>query len=135
MRKVVFIVISIVTILIISACGSNIKPTLKGFYQTEKNVNGYFVQMAINHHDNSFILYIDNREVDSGIYKSVEDRVYRIKSDKQNFEITLNEDNAFEIFIKKINNENPILMRNISGIPTTVRTEFDDVEEYKTLIE
>ena len=111
------------------------KPSLKGFYQTEKDVNGYYVQFSINHYDNSFILYIDNREVDRGIYENIENRLYRIKSEKQNFEINLNKDNSFEIYIKKINNGNPILMKNISEIPTTISTEFDNLEDYKTLID
>ncbi|TCT15638.1 hypothetical protein EDC18_103346 [Natranaerovirga pectinivora] len=135
MRKVVFTVLLIVTILTICACASKMKPTLKGFYQTEKDVNGYYIQISINHHDNSFIQYIDNREVDRGIYENLQNNVYRIKSDKQNFEINLNEDNSFEIYILKINNENPILMKNISHTPTTFLTEFDDIEEYKTLVD
>lgn len=58
-----------------------------------------------------------------------------MKGDKQNFEITLNKDNSFEIFIKKLNNGSPIKMIKLSGTPTYFLTIFDDVDEYKTLLD
>ncbi|QGU94444.1 hypothetical protein GOM49_04405 [Clostridium bovifaecis] len=61
--------------------------------------------------------------------------IYRMKGDKQNFEITLNNDNSFEIIIKKLNGGNPIQMKNIDDTPTTFPPIFGDVDKYKTLLD
>lgn len=58
-----------------------------------------------------------------------------MKSDKQHFEIALNDDNSFAIYVKKLNDGNPIQMKNVSDIPTVFLTKFDDVDEYKALLE
>lgn len=134
MRKIILKGLSLAIILILGGCSSNIKPTLKGFYQSE-NVNGYFVQMSIRQDDSSFVEYISNREVDSGTYEKAENNIYRMKGDKQNFEITLNNDNSFEIIIKKLNGGNPIQMKNIDDTPTTFPPIFGDVDKYKTLLD
>lgn len=128
-RKVIFIVIS-VTIIFISGCVST-DPTLKGFYQSAR-VSNYHIQLSID--DDSFVEYIDNREVDSGIYEKIEDRIYELKSSKQNFQIILDDDNSFDIIIEKLNDGKPILMKKLGNIPTTFSTEFDDVEEYRALL-
>ncbi|MCY6485461.1 hypothetical protein OW763_14095 [Clostridium aestuarii] len=135
MKKIIITVLLLAIIVILGVCTSKTKPIFKGFYQNEKDVNGYFVQISIRQDDSSFIEYIDNREVDRGTYEKAENNVYKMKSDKQNFEITLNDDNSFEIFIKKINARDPIQMKNISRTPTTFSTIFDDVDEYKTLLD
>ncbi|AOT72214.1 hypothetical protein [Geosporobacter ferrireducens] len=132
MRKIMLTVLSLGIILILGGCA---KPTLKGLYQTEKDVNGYFVQISILQKDNSFVEYIDNREVDRGSYEKLDDNVYKMKSDKQNFKITLNNDNSFEIIINKLNDGNQIKMKNISATPTVFPAIFDDADEYKTLLE
>jgi len=132
MRKIILTALSLAIILILGGCT---QPVLKGFYQTEKDVNGYFVQISIQKDENSFIEYIDNREVDRGTYEKTESNVYKMTSDKQNFEITLNNDNSFEIIVNKLNDGNPIKMLNIGNVPVTFPSIFDDVDEYKTLLD
>ncbi len=130
-RKVILTAFSLIFILILGGCTSP-TPTIKGFYQSDR-VNNYHVQISID--DNSFIEYIDNREVDTGTYEKLEDRVFNLKSHKQDFEITLNDDNTFEITIKKLNDGQPILMKKLGSVPTTFSTVFDDVDEYKALLD
>lgn len=134
MKKLTVIVLSIVIILI-SWGYLSIRPTLKGFYQSE--VNGYHIQVLICEEDNSFVEWIDNREVDRGTYKKSENNSYRIKSNKQSFEITLNDDNSFDIVVDKLNDGKPINMKNIStdDIPISFWDKFDDVDEYKALLD
>ena len=131
MRKVILTIFSLIFILILGGCASP-TPTLKGFYQSDR-INNYHVQISID--DNSFVEYIDNREVDRGIHEKLEERVYKLKSDKQDFQFALNDDNTFEITIKKLNDGEPILMKKIGSVPTTFSTVFDDVDEYKALLD
>lgn len=135
MRKKVLSLLTLAIILMLYGCMSNSKPILKGFYQTEKDVNGYFIQISIHQDDNSFVEYIDNIEVDRGTYEKTENNTYIMKSDKQNFEIKLKDDNSFEIVIKKLNNGNPIQMNYIDDIPMTFPQIFNDVDEYKALLD
>lgn len=121
-------------VLIFGGCSSNTEPTLKGTYQSEREGIGYVVQIAIQPDGSSFVEYIDNREVDRGTYEKTKNNVYKIKSDKQNFEITLNAEDSFEIIIDKLNNGNPIKLKKISDTPTYSSTKFDDVDKYKTLL-
>jgi len=60
--------------------------------------------------------------------------IYRIKSDNQNFEITLDVKDSFEKVIDKINNGKPIELKNISDTPVYSTTKYDDVGEYKALL-
>ena len=133
MKKTNFIVLLIVIALVIWGFVS-ISPNLKGFYQSE--VNGYHIQMLIREEDNSFVKWIDNRVVDRGIYEKVDTNSYRIKSNKQNFEIILNGDNSFEIVINKLNDERPIIMKNITTDDHKVSFgNWDDVDEYESLLD
>ncbi|MBZ9637731.1 hypothetical protein [Clostridium sp. FP1] len=134
MKKKIFTMLSLIIILLLVGCTSTIKPTLKGSYQTEKDVNGYVAVISVHQNDSIFVEYIDNREVDRGTYEKKENNAYKMKSDKQNFEIILNAENSFEIIIKKLNNGKPIQMKNISATPTDFSTKFGDVDEYKALL-
>ncbi|NLK43213.1 MAG: hypothetical protein GX300_02335 [Tissierellia bacterium] len=110
------------------------KPTIKGFYQGE--ANGYFVQILIRKDEGIFVEWIDNREVDRGTFKKINDKSYSFESDRQSFQIELNKDNSFEIFINNINGINPIIMKKVSSEDTWIEFgEFDDVEEYKGLLD
>ncbi|WP_226036576.1 hypothetical protein [Aquibacillus saliphilus] len=132
MKKILF-TLSLIVSLILGGCASNIQPNLKGTYQSNV-VNGYVVQVAFQTDDNSFVEYIDNREVDKGTYEKKQKNVYKLESNKQNFEITLNNENSFEILIDKLNNGKPIKVKNIDDIPIYSSTKFDDVNEYKALL-
>lgn len=134
MRKIILTILSLAIILMFVICTSKTKPTLQGFYQSER-VNGYYAQISIQQDNNSFVEFIENREVNKGTYEQIENNTYKMKGDKQNFEITLNDDNSFEIIIKKLNNGKPIKMTKHGNLPTYFFTEFDDVAEYRTLLD
>ncbi|MHA6252943.1 hypothetical protein [Oceanobacillus sp. CAU 1775] len=134
MRKFIFTFLCLVIISLLIGCSSHSKPELKGFYQSENDVNGYFIQISIQQDDNSFIEYIDNREVDRGTYKKAEESKYIMESKKQNFEINLSSENTFEVIVNKLNDGQPIKMLNIGDIPTGFSTTFDDVEDYEALL-
>jgi hypothetical protein len=135
LKKNIFAMLSLIIILLLGGCTSTINPTLKGSYQTEKDVNGYFIEISIQQQESSFVEYIDNREIDRGTYEKNENNVYKIKSDKQNFQVTLSAKNSFEIIIKKLNTGKPIQLKNVSVTPTYFSTIFDDVDKYKSLLD
>ena len=130
----VFIILAVLLVaLLLGGCSSDSVPPLGGGYQSE-SVQGYIVQMAVQSDDNTFVEYIDNREVDRGVFEKKSDNNYSFKSDRQTFEITLSSDDSFEITIEQINESKPIELKNIDKVPTYFSTEFDDVEEYKELL-
>ena len=134
-RNIFSILIFSVTLLLIGCSSSKANLPLHGFYQSDP-VNGYHVQISFNKTDNSFVEYIDNREVDKGNYEiSKKDNTYKLSSDRQNFEISLKEDNSFDLTINQLNKGKPINMKNISEMPSSFGTEFDDIEEYKKLLD
>lgn len=134
-RNIFSILIFSVTLLLIGCSSSKANLPLHGFYQSDP-VNGYHVQISFNKTDNSFVEYIDNREVDKGNYEiSKKDNTYKLSSDRQNFEISLKEDNSFDLTINQLNKGKPINMKNISDMPSSFGTEFDDIEEYKKLLD
>ncbi|WP_047980675.1 hypothetical protein [Ornithinibacillus contaminans] len=97
--------------------------------------NDIFNQLSIQPEEESFIQYIDNREVDRGNYEKVENGKYVLASDKQPFTISLEEDNLFYLKLEKLNDGNPFVMVNISDTPGGFPQNFDDVDEYKTLLD
>jgi hypothetical protein len=133
-KKLGMLVLAIVFALLLVGCSSNKTPLLKGSYQSE-HVNGYIVQMTFQPADHSFVEYIDNREVDKGTYEELETGLYKMNGELQEFEITLKSDNSFEVVVKKINDGKPITLRNVDATPVYISTEFDDVDEYKSLLE
>jgi hypothetical protein len=133
-NKLGILVLVIVFALLLVGCTSNKTLPLKGAYQSE-HVNGYIVQMTFQPEDHSFVEYIDNREVDKGTYEEIEDGLYKINGELQEFEITLNGDNSFEVVVKKINDGKPITLKNVDATPVYLGTDFDDVDEYKSLLE
>ena len=132
MRKLLT-ALSLVIVLILMGCTPAIIPDLKGSYQSEREGVGYTLVLTFQQ-DDSFVEYIDNREVDRGTFEKAENNVYTLKSDKQNFDISVNAENSFEIKISKLNNGKPIQMKNIEDTPIYFSTEFDDVDTYKSLL-
>ncbi len=53
----------------------------------------------------------------------------------QELEITLKSNNSFDLIVKKLNDGKPITLKNVDATPAYIGTEFDDVDEYKTLLE
>lgn len=124
--------ISFLFIFFITGCASA-KATLNGFYQCT-TTDGYHVQLSFDKKNNSFVEYIDNREVNKGTYEHKGNHTYELTGDTQSFEITLNDKNYFEMRMKKINNGESIKMDHIANTPTYFKTDFNDIEEYKKLL-
>ena len=135
MKKIIILMLSLISIFIFCSCSKTNKSSLQGFYQSERTTDGYVVQISIQPDENSFVEYIDNREVNSGTYDVLSDKKYKLNGDNQTIEITLDENNSFEIIIKKVNSGNPIVLKNIDKIPADFTTGFDDVDKYKLLLE
>ncbi|MEH7225774.1 hypothetical protein V7112_18335 [Bacillus sp. JJ1566] len=134
-KKIVgMLFLPVIMVLLIIGCSSNTTPPLKGGYQSE-HVEGYIVLMTFQPGDHTFVEYIDNREVDKGTYEKVENNVYKLNGEMQEIEITLNSDNSFDLIVKKLNDGKPINLKNVNATPVYFGTEFDDVEEYKSLLE
>lgn len=136
MKKLKFSLFLVLLILtwISGGCTTSKNHILKGSYQSER-VDGYIVQISIQQDEHSFVEYIDSREVDRGTYEKIENNTYRLKSDKQDFNITLDDKNSFEVVVKKINSGKPISMKNIYDFPIYSKTKFDDIDQYKKLLD
>ena len=135
MKKFMVLIISLMSFFILSSCTTTNNSSLQGFYQSERTTDGYVIQISIQSDENSFVQYIDNREVNSGTYDELPDKKYKLKGDKQTIEITLDENNSFEIITKKVNGGNPIILKNVDKVPGYFTTEFDDIDKYKLLLE
>lgn len=135
MKKSKFVILTIAIILILWSVSYKTNPLLKGFYQSDM-IGSHIIQMLVREEDNSFVEWIDNREVDRGTYEKLDDKSYKIKSNRQSFEIILNEDNSYEIIINKLNDGNSIIMKNITTDDhRTGFGKFGDVDEYKSLLD
>ncbi|MDU3520927.1 MAG: hypothetical protein E7F58_04595 [Clostridium saudiense] len=135
MKKFMVLIISLMSFFILSSCTTTNNSSLQGFYQSERTTDGYVIQISIQSDENSFVQYIDNREVNSGTYDELPDKKYKLKGDNQTIEITLDENNSFEIITKKVNGGNPIILKNVDKVPGYFTTEFDDIDKYKLLLE
>lgn len=135
MKKILFLIISIACLLILSGCRNINSVVLRGSYQSERTSDGYIVQISIYSDENSFVEYIDNREVNKGTFDIIEGKKYNLVGDNQNIEINLDKNNSFEITMKKVNDGNPILMKNLGDLPVKFDSRFNDTEEYEKLLE
>lgn len=135
MKKFIVLILSLLSVFIFSSCTTTNTSSFQGFYQSERTTDGYVVQISIQPDENSFVEYIDNREVNSGTYDVLSDKKYKLNGDNQTVEIALDKNNSFEIIIKKVNSGNPIVLKNIDKVPGYFTTEFDDVDKYKLLLE
>ena len=134
MKKILFLIIPITCLLMLSGCRNINSIILRGSYQSERTSDGYIVQISIYSDENSFVEYIDNREVNKGTFDIIEGKKYNLVGDNQNIEIALDKDNSFEIIIKKVNDGNPILMKNLGDLPVKFDSRFNDTEEYEKLL-
>lgn len=134
MEKTLFLIISITCLFMLSGCRNINSVVLRGSYQSERTSDGYIVQISIYSDENSFVEYIDNREVNKGTFDIIEGKKYSLVGDKQTIEINLDKNNSFEITMKKVNDGNPILMKNSGDLPTKFDSRFNDTEEYEKLL-
>lgn len=107
---------------------------LKGTYISSNDNNNYIVQITVDKASNTFVEYIDQREVDRGDFIKNTNNTYTFKSTKQEFEIVLNRNNSFNIFIDKINGTEPITLKNSTDINTYFSTIFGDEDKFIELI-
>lgn len=135
MKKTLFLIISTTCLLMLSGCRNINSVVLRGSYQSERTSDGHFVQISIYSDENSFVEYIDNREVNKGTFDIIEGKKYNLVGDNQNIEINLDKNNSFEITMKKVNDGNPILMKNFGDLPIKFDSRFNDTEEYEKLLE
>lgn len=135
MKKILFLIISITCLLMLSGCRNINSVVLRGSYQNERTSDGHFVQISIYPDENSFVEYIDNRDVNRGTFDILEGKKYSLVGDKQTIEINLDKNNSFEITMKKVNDGNPILMKNLGDLPAKFDSRFNDTEEYEKLLE
>lgn len=91
MKQKLLIIISFLIILLTVGCTTNKTQTLHGFYQSE-NIDGHFIQISFQREDNTFVQYIDNIEVNKGMYEHLGDNIYMLKGDKKDLKITLEDD-------------------------------------------
>ena len=129
------LIISLLSIFILYSCTTTNNSSLQGFYQSERTTDGYTIQISIQSDENTFVEYIDNREVNRGTYDELLDKKYKLNGDNQTIEIKLDKNNAFELIIKKVNSGNPIVLKNVDKVPGYFTTEFDDIDKYKLLLE
>lgn len=135
MKKFLLIIMSLTTIFMFNGCSSTNNYLLKGCYQSETTSEGYVVVMSVNPDDTTFVQYIQQREVNRGTYDGNEDKIYTLDGDNMSMSITLGKDNSFDITIKTINDGKPITMKNINDVPTYYSTVFDDIDNYKKLLD
>ena len=96
--------------------------------------NNYIVQITVDKESNTFVEYIDQREVDRGTIHKNTNSNYTFKSNKQEFEVVLKDNNSFDVLIGKINGAEPITLKNSTDVNTYFSTNFGDEEKYNNLI-
>lgn len=131
-KKIVISILVLIGIVVYFTIPNN--TSLEGFYQSKNTSEGYTVQISIDTEENNFVEYINNREVNRGTYELLGSKNYKLVGDSKVFEISLSRNNSFEIIIKKLNDGNPIVMKNVSVTPVYYPSNFDDIEKYKSLI-
>lgn len=107
---------------------------LKGTYKSSNGDGKNIVLITVDNEANTFVEYIDQREVDRGSIIKVDDNVYKFKSDKQEFETTLKNNDSFNILIENINGKEPINIKKSTDVKQYFSTVFGDEKEYKELI-
>ena len=105
-------------------------PTLGGSYQSEM-IGGYIVQFAVQPQDNTFVQYIDCREVNKGSASDNGDGTYVFDGDVKDFTVTLKENNSFDLILVKLVENRVITLENISKVPIYIGMTYGDEEAYK----
>ncbi|MGL5415096.1 MAG: hypothetical protein ACRDAU_05510 [Clostridium sp.] len=107
---------------------------LAGTYNTN-NTEGKNVIITVDDDEKTFVQYIDQREVDKGLVSEEEGNIYRLKSDKQEVEIKLNDNDSFDMVIKGVNEKGPINLKKLTTEKQYFSTTFGDEDEYKESID
>nr|WP_278679959.1 hypothetical protein [Clostridium paraputrificum] len=134
MKKILTIELVVVGMLGICFFISKGSSELKGTYISSNQDNNYIVQITVDKESNTFVEYIDQREVDRGTISKNSNSNYTFKSNKQEFEVVLKGNNSFDVLISKINGAEPISLKNSADVNTYFSTNFGDEEKYNNLI-
>ena len=134
MKKILTIELVVVGMLGICFFISKGSSELKGTYISSNQDNNYIVQITVDKESNTFVEYIDQREVDRGTISKNSNSNYTFKSNKQEFEVVLKGNNSFDVLISKINGAEPISPKNSTDVNTYFSTNFGDEEKYNNLI-
>lgn len=134
MKKILIFIIVLFAIIIFITLKLPNNSSLGGFYQNDMISEGYTIAISIQPEEKSFVEYINNREVNSGTFEELGNKRYKLIGNNRNIDIELAKNNSFEITIKKINDEIPIVLKNINNVPIYYTTQFDDVDEYISLL-
>ncbi|MGL4849833.1 MAG: hypothetical protein ACRC28_13060 [Clostridium sp.] len=134
MKKLSLILLSLISVLLFSACGNANNSILKGCYQSGRTSDNHIITISIYPDKTSFIQYIDQREVNLGTYDELKDKTYSLNGNNKSIDISLSKENTFELTIKNVNDGNPIKMKNIDEIPVSYSSDFDDVNDYISLL-
>ena len=127
MKKILTIELVVVGMLGICFFISKGSSEVKGTYISSNQDNNY-------KESNTFVEYIDQREVDRGTISKNSNSNYTFKSNKQEFEVVLKGNNSFDVLISKINGAEPISLKNSTDVNTYFSTNFGDEEKYNNLI-
>lgn len=134
MKKILTIALVAVGMLGLCFFVSEGSSELKGTYISSNQDNNYIVQITVDKESNTFVEYIDQREVDRGAIDKNTNSNYTFKSNKQEFEVVLKGNNSFDVLIGKINGIEPITLKNSTDVNTYFSTNFGDEEKYNNLI-
>ena len=120
MKKILTIELVVVGMLGICFFISKGSSELKGTYISSNQDNNYIVQITVDKESNTFVEYIDQREVDRGTISKNSNSNYTFKSNKQEFEVVLKGNNSFDVLISKINGAEPISLKNSTDVKTSL---------------
>jgi len=136
MKKTNIILLIVIAVMVLAGCGKA-QPVLRGTYQSEVGKMSVVVSFSFYQEDGRFDEYFDSTKVDTGTFEKLQENTYILKSDLQDFEITLSEENSFDITLTKLNGGKPIRIRNAGDTPA----EFDpgstitEIETYRALLD
>ncbi|MGL4452279.1 MAG: hypothetical protein ACRCTZ_13940 [Sarcina sp.] len=107
---------------------------LKGTYENDRDKPFPLIQLTIDEDENTYVFYIEQREVERGKVIENDTRDYTFKSEKREFKVNLKEDDSFAIIAKGINNGEQIILTKATEVKQYFYTPFGDEEEYMELI-
>lgn len=116
----------------------NAPATLLGTYQSGFH-GSYYVQFAVtdekHHGENTFVEYIDSREVDRGTWTAHENGAYHLAGARQDLWIVLDDEDRFWVSIPGIEDGAPIWLENLWKTPAYNGYIYGDEGAYQALLQ
>ena len=137
MKKIVIVVMYILSILLIVGCSNNLtNPVLEGFYQSDMK-SGNCVQFSFDKDDNTFVGYINNQEINKGMYEALGEGKYILKGNNEELNIKLEKDDSFELnentLSEQLGEDKAIKLKNLDKTPTYFEQGINDKNNQKTI--